>query len=295
LRKLNDVIIEGNIVYAQGLSHSTINSGTIRVLDLKLDIYKPKNSKTKRPCIVLIHGGGFEHGSKNDPDIVDQANYFSSRGWVVFSIDYRLMADKGTLPNEWVVFGQKFLPSAIISQFNALYPAHRDAKAALRWLIANATKYNIDTNCITVGGGSAGAVISNTLGISDLGDYTNEISVNIDPTLATTNLSQIYSIKSILDYWGSDAGLDALFQVYGSRRFDYTDAPIFIAHGTNDPTVPFSEAEDLRDKYKSTGADFEFYPLLGFGHGAWNGTANGKSLKQLAFDFIVKQQKLKVN
>jgi hypothetical protein len=63
-----------------------------------------------------------------------------------------------------------------------LYPAHRDAKAALRWLIANANQYNIDTNYITVGGGY-GAIMATTLGITNTIDFTNEISKIIDPTL----------------------------------------------------------------------------------------------------------------
>jgi acetyl esterase/lipase len=286
--------VEQNIVYGQGLKHTSLNSTSATTIDLKLDIYKPKNSNTKRPCIVLIHGGGFETGDKSDPNIVSQARYFSSRGWVAFSINYRLMADNGTLPKEWVQYGKNKLPSVFIPQFNALYPANRDAKAAIRWVIANAPKYNIDTNYITVGGGSAGAVVANALGITDLGDYTNEVSVNIDPTLATTNLDQSYSIKTILDYWGSDVGVDALFEVYGRHSFDYNDAAILIAHGTEDPTVSFSYAEELRDTYISTGVAYVFYPLVGFGHGAWNATIDGKRLEKLAFDFVVKQQKLKV-
>jgi acetyl esterase/lipase len=48
-----------------------------------------------------------------------------------------------------------------------LYPASpRCKKAALRWLIANANQYNIDTNYITVGGGY-GAIMATTLGITN--------------------------------------------------------------------------------------------------------------------------------
>ena len=43
-----------------------------------------------------------------------------------------------------------------LNQIYAMYPTHRDAKAALRWIIANADNYNINTDYITVGGGSAG-------------------------------------------------------------------------------------------------------------------------------------------
>ncbi|MFP6684552.1 MAG: hypothetical protein VB934_07560 [Polyangiaceae bacterium] len=59
-------------------------------------------------------------------------------------------------------------------------------------------------------------------------------------------------------------------------------------------TVPFSQAEAIRDAYQTTGAPFAFYPLEGLGHGPWNAQLGGQSLAELAFDFIVLQQKLVV-
>jgi carboxylesterase type B len=56
-------------------------------MDLKLDVYKPNNNTKKKPVILLIHGGGFSGGDKSDVNIVNLANYFASRGWVVFSIN----------------------------------------------------------------------------------------------------------------------------------------------------------------------------------------------------------------
>ena len=86
--------------------------------------------------------------------------------------------------------------------------------------------------------------------------------------------------------------LDALDLVYGRDGFDATDPPIFIAHGTEDPTVLFEEGEALRDAYIETEVPYVFYPLEGAGHGAWNATVNGVRLEQLAFDFVVEQQQL---
>ena len=39
-----------------------------------------------------------------------------------------------------------------------MYAAQRDAKAALRWMVANASTYGINPDYITVGGASAGAI-----------------------------------------------------------------------------------------------------------------------------------------
>lgn len=287
------VAVEQNDKYGEGLSHQTLNSTSYSIVDLKLDVYKPVNNTGKKPAILLIHGGGFVGGDKSDVNIVNLANYFASRGWVAFSINYRLQGNKGTVPAEWIQYAQNNVPLADRSQFLALYPAHRDAKAALRWLMANANQYNIDTNYITVGGGSAGAVIATTLGITNTIDFTNEISMTNDPTLATTNLnSNNYTIKTILDFWGSGVAVTANNDIYGYNRYDPTDSPIMISHGTNDQTVAYSEALALKDNYISTGANYVLYTLENRGHGPWDATVNGKSLGELSFDFIVEQQNI---
>ncbi len=289
------VAVEQNIKYAEGLSHQTINSPSYSTMDLKLDVYKPANNTKKKPAILLIHGGGFSGGDKSDVNIVNLANYFASRGWVAFSINYRLQGNKGTVPTEWIQYAQNSVPLADQSQFLALYPAHRDVKAALRWIIANANQYNIDTNYITVGGGSAGAIIATTLGITNTIDFTNEISLSNDPSLATTNLnSSNYTIKTILDFWGSGVAVTANNNIYNYNRFDKTDPPIMISHGTNDQTVAYSEALMLKDIYTSTGANYVLYTLENRGHGPWDASVNGKKLEELSFDFIVKQQNISV-
>jgi acetyl esterase/lipase len=186
------------------------------------------------------------------------------------------------------------LPNDQVGQYLAIYPAQRDAKAALRWLVANADLYHINTDYITVGGGSAGAITAITLGISNPEDFRDEIDLTQDPTLSSTNLEEGYQIKTIVDLWGSKVALDINQEIYGHQRFDSNDPPLFIAHGTEDPTVLFSEAEALKALYDSTGIPLAYYPLQGKGHGAWSATVNGKRLEKLAFDFIVEQQGLLV-
>ncbi|MBY0479441.1 MAG: alpha/beta hydrolase [Chitinophagaceae bacterium] len=286
------VIVDQNVKYGEGLSHQNLNSSSYSIMDLRLDVYKPANNTRKKPAVLLIHGGGFTGGSKSDVNIVNLANYFASRGWVAFSINYRLLGQNGTVPAQWVQYAQTTVPPVDRSQFMAMYPAHRDAKAAMRWLIANADNYNIDTNYITVGGGSAGAIIATSLGITTTADFTNEISLTTDPTLATTNLNKTYTIKTILDFWGSGIAVTAINNIYGYQRFDATDAPIMIAHGTADPTVSYTYAAELQNIYTSTGVTYKLYPLVNRGHGPWDAIVNGKKLEELSLDFIVEQQKL---
>ena len=94
--------------------------------------------------------------------------------------------------------------------------------------------------------------------------------------MATTNLDETYEIQSIVDYWGSNVALEAYELVYGVNRFDSLDPNLFIAHGTEDPTVLFSEAEQLVHLYDSTGVHVEFNILEGAGHGAWGATIDDR-------------------
>ena len=291
--QLYNVIVEEDIEYGQGLSHEEINSENSTTVPLKLDVYVPENDQESRPAFMFIHGGGFIGGSKQQSQIINFANFFTSRGWVFISVDYRLRDDKGTVPEAWNDYSSLLEPSQT-SQFMAIYPAQRDAKAALRWIVANSDTYNINTDFITVGGGSAGAISAISLGISEEEDFRDELNISQDPTLESTNLDQSYKVQTIIDLWGSKVALDLHEDIYGNDHFDGNDPPLFIVHGTEDPTVLFSNAEELKSIYETIGVPLAYYPIEGGGHGVWNATVNNKRLEQLAFDFITQQQNLVV-
>jgi len=284
--------LDNSLIYGEGLSHSSWNSTDYTSMPLKLDAYVPVNAPENRPAILIIHGGGLQGGSRKAPQMVALSNYFAQRGWVAFSIDYRLEGDKGSTPAAWHDFSENNASS--FADAMSVYPASRDAKAAVRWVYANADEYEINTGFIAACGGSAGAYLSVTLGVSEDVDFTNELSLDEDPSLSTTNLSQTSKIHSIIDFWGGGGHITGLYLVFGVQRFDATDAPILIVHGDSDPVVNFSQAEDLRDRYQATGADYEFHRLVGAGHGPWNATVDGMSLSELAADFIVRKQGLVV-
>jgi acetyl esterase/lipase len=180
-------------------------------------------------------------------------------------------------------------------QINAIYTACRDAKAAIRWIRANAVTYGLDTERISASGGSAGSITAVGLGVVDESDCKDELSVDEDPTLTTTNLDESSQVRTVIDHWGSAAMVQVVEALNGGdSRFDPTDAPISIVHGTADPTVTFDKAEQLEAAYAATGVPYAYYPLQGAGHGAWQYELDGKSLFELAFDFIVGQQELSV-
>lgn len=289
-----EVNFEEDITYAQGLSHESLNSANSSTIPLKLDIYTPINEVENRPLFMFIHGGAFAHGSKQQWAIRTIADFYASRGWVFVSIDYRLQGDLGTVPTEWADLAAMIPNEEYEASFNAIYPAQRDAKAAMRWIIANNDNYNINVNYITVGGASAGANTAKALAVSDLNDFTTEISIDQDPTLSTTHLEQVYQIQTIVDFWGGQGVTDGFEEIYGKDLFDSNDPALYKAHGTEDPTVPFSSALELQDIYDAIGVTMKLDTLIGVGHGDFNATLNGKRLEELAFDFIVEQQELRV-
>lgn len=289
------VAVTTGVEYAQGLSHTDWGSETSETVSLLLDVYEPVDAPGNRPALVLIHGGGLRTGSRMHSPITNLAEYFAARGWVAVSIDYRLIDDHGTLPEIWMEkVSARRVNEDTADQLMALYPAARDAKAAVRWLYTNARAYQINTDYITVGGGSAGAYLSVSLGVTEDADFRDEISLEQDPTLASTHLEQPSRVHTILDFWGGGGHIAAYEAVYGVNRFDASDAPILIAHGDKDNVVDFEKAETLRDTYIETGVLYVFYRLKGEPHSAWTAQVNGKGLDELSFDFIVKQQGLRV-
>lgn len=306
------VLIDENVIYAEGLGHTNTSTSSMAV-PLLLDIYYPDNNSTNRPVFMFIHGGGFQGGTKTKPEIVNMANYYASRGWVFASIDYRTVEELGTImgmtseevltfhkgiaPEEWINFSlQNAMSPDEVQTSVAIYAAQRDAKAALRWIIANSATYSLNKDFITIGGASAGAISTIALGISNQDNFRDELSIDDDSTLSSTNIDEHYDVKSMIYFWGADIKIELYEAIYGVNLYDINDPELFMAHGTMDvnPSTPFSEATELKNIYDSIGIYNELVPLEGAGHGAWNAQVDGKGLNELTFDFLVDRQNLNV-
>jgi len=311
------VLKEEDVTYAEGFGHNAISDSAFAI-SLKLDLYYPDNNSINRPVFMFIHGGGFKGGTKTKPEIVEMANYYASRGWVFASIDYRTVEElgiiqgmtqeelliyyKGIAPQEWIKNALDNAESSDeVQQATAMYLAQRDAKAALRWIVANASTYNINTDFITVGGASAGSITTIALGISNEEDFRDEMTVNDDPTLSTTNLDESYEVKCMVYFWGSNMKLDlfeAVYELDQHDRYDNSDPELFMAHGTaEDLVTPYEEALELQTIYDSLNIYNQLATITlpngnPAGHGAWNGVLDGKSLFELSFDFLVERQNL---
>jgi acetyl esterase/lipase len=114
-------------------------------VDLMLDVHEPLgDTAERRPLMVWIHGGSFQHGGRDGPLERYMADEFARRGFVVASISYRLASgDIGLDINN----------------------AHADGQAAVAWLRSHADTFRIDPSRIVAAGMSAGAVTSLSLGL----------------------------------------------------------------------------------------------------------------------------------
>jgi acetyl esterase/lipase len=114
------------------------------------DLYLPSGGGS-HPAMVFIHGGGFSRGSKAGYGNT-WGPYLAARGYVVFSIDYRLSKPTQTT---W--------PQALL-----------DCKAGLQYLRGNATALGIDPDRIGVGGDSAGAALAALVAVTqDFPQFAN--------------------------------------------------------------------------------------------------------------------------
>ncbi len=152
------------IPYASNISYSSISAAQ------KLDIYLPLNGTEPFPLVIFIHGGAFLYGDKADQVYLDSFPYILERGYAVASINYRLSGE---------------------AKFPALV---QDAKAAVRWLRANAAKYKLDPERFAAWGSSAGGYLVAMLGT------TGHIADFDDETLGNQNVSS--RVQAVVDWYG---------------------------------------------------------------------------------------------
>jgi carboxylesterase type B len=151
-----------DVSYGQAMDFA----GNVR--DLDMDICVPVGDNpgpNGRPLMVLIHGGAFLGGTKNDANIQRMMQEFAERGYVTAAINYRLgMFQTASNWNCNVsLFGIQWncLNQQDTSEwYRAVYRGAQDAHGAIRHLVNNASQYQIDPSQVFVVGESAGGYIA---------------------------------------------------------------------------------------------------------------------------------------
>jgi len=241
---LNAIEVEKDTVYGTGGSET-----------LRLDMARP-TWKGTFPAIVCIHGGAWRSGDKSSYDA--EIRNLASLGFVAVSIQYRLAPKH-------------------------IFPAQvEDAKCAVRFLRANAKKYNINPGSIGALGDSAGGHLALMLGLMNTEDglegdggsnaFTSKIQAVVNYYGPTDfNQKEVWSEAQIAQagyFFGTEApDLELIKKASPAAYIDPKDPPILTVHGTADPIVPVTQATHLHQLLKVAGVQSQLDIVQGAGHG----------------------------
>jgi len=265
---------------------------TVGDLDIKLDVSIPPTSApaTGYPVFFTIHGGGLIEGRKSAAINYKEHSHALARGWIVISIDYRLM------------------PGAFLDDIL------EDVQDAYNWVHTELPKISpVNLDMITVMGRSAGgglAVVSGyklsprpkvVIGFySGMSNWTESWLYNpntpVDPALvAAANKLSVPVVaeytrssnsdpKVVLSYVAQKAGKAGWLAVTHDpnvpseqvmaklRDFSTTEnvdknyPPTYLAHGTADTLVPYSQSVQLGNSLKAKNIPYVLDIIPGSGH-----------------------------
>jgi alpha-L-fucosidase 2 len=228
---------------------------------VRLDLHVPDGAGPF-PAAILIHGGGFDEGSKstNTRPLFD---VLANAGFAWFSIDYR-MAPEFRFPQ-----------------------ANEDVMSAIRWLKANAATYHVDTARIALIGESAGGFLVNYAGTHETPETRVRAVVDLYGPVDYGKLAEErrdhperFNMTSInrhaanggsIHFFGAEqldaAGLAKLHAVSPLFAVHPGMAPFLCIHGTKDDQVSYGQSPAMCDAMRKAGASCEVIPIEGGGHG----------------------------
>lgn len=227
-----DIRKDSNIVYAVSKNYF---SGVTQ--SLMMDVYYPSataDTMQNRPFILLIHGGAFLAGNRND--MAYECMEYARRGFVAATIQYRL---------GWNCAATDLLGVCVFCQGNnydlktATYAAAQDARAALRYVNANCATWNADANRLFIGGESAGAITAYHATFWDQTEANafSSWAVAAVGTLDTAgnSLPNTWTVKGLIDNCGAIAN--------DSSLMNNGVIPVISFHDQFDCVVPYASGQ----------------------------------------------------
>lgn len=235
-------------------------------VELKLDLYLPKDRRTPVPVVMFIHGGGWVEGAK-EFDVLNLLPYMSLK-FAVINVGYRL--------------GRASLAPAAVE----------DCRCALRWIERNARQFNLDTSRIVLTGISAGghlALITGMLPPINVFDRQCPVDDSVRWNSGTETMPKVAAIVNVfgitdvadllegrnakhyaIEWFGSMGGRHELArQVSPLSHVRQGLPPIITIHGDADDVVPYSHAERLHAALDKAGVPNQLVTIRGAGHGGF--------------------------
>lgn len=217
----------------------------------KFDIYLPANRSLNTKVMILVHGGGWSGGDKNEmngfKDFVQQE--LPNLG--VVNINYRL-ADANNNP----------------------YPMQlNDITAVINHLKTNKENYVIDDNYGFIGVSAGGHLSLLWSYAFDTDSNVNMVCSIVGPTNFTDPAylnNNDPALQALLDLYGNNANTAFLELASPLYQATATSPPTILFYGGLDPLVPTSQGTTMRDKLEDLNVTYDFTLYPNAGHG-WSG------------------------
>jgi acetyl esterase/lipase len=229
-----------------------------------MDIYLPKDrSVTHTKSLILIHGGGWNSGSKAEFSTYIDSFKMRLPDYAIFNLNYRLVSSGNYFPTQ-----------------------ETDVKAAVDFIAGNAENYHIHKDKFVLLGVSAGAHLS----LLQAYKYSSPKIKAVVDYFGPTDLVAMYNnpwhplvpLALQMITGTSPQKNKVLFESSSPISFITPQSPpTLIMHGGKDEIVDVSQSKLLADKLKAAGVkhQLEIYPNER--HGRWY----GRSLTS-SFDLI---------
>jgi acetyl esterase len=214
--------------------------GTVDREPLLLDAYVPTAKTTKRPAILLVHGGAWRAGDKTN--FTAAGFKLAQLGYVAFSVNYRL---------------------APLHPYPA---AVDDVEAAVRWVRAPAQvkAYRLDPKRIGAIGASAGGHLVGMLATLGSGSLTKAARIKAGVSWSGPMNFSLWPLDALADLPTGDAVLQFLGCTPGATscanvepaspisHVDKTDAPMLIANSDHE-LIALSQATSMDAALRAAG------------------------------------------
>ncbi|MBX2923347.1 MAG: alpha/beta hydrolase fold domain-containing protein [Chitinophagaceae bacterium] len=210
------------------------------------DAYIPQNLKEGAKVIIYIHGGGWSGGDKSEfpRQLIEELT--GRRGYVVASVNYRLVKN-----------GNNRFPAQI-----------EDVKKVLEFITKNAKKYRYNGNEYALMGGSAGGHLAMLYAYGY--DEKKQVKTVVDlwgPTDLTDKSVRpdgSNADNTVINFLGEKDHNAAITRQASPAYYltKETGVPTILFHGAEDPLVHVSQAENLYKKLQELEipAQLEIYP-----------------------------------
>ena len=229
----------------------------------RMDIYLPAGrSLATTRSLVLIHGGGWNSGSK--ADFKSYIDSFQRRmpDYAIFNLNYRLFNGGHTFPAQ-----------------------EEDIKAALDFITSRAADYAINAKRIVLLGASAGG----HLALLQAYKYNSPQIAGVIDFFGPTDLTTMYQhpwhpmVPFALQMVTGTTPSDNPVLYRQSSPVNFVSAqspPTLIFHGGNDPVVNISQSEALKKKLQAAGVknNLVVYPTQRHG---WHGSTLSNSFDHI--------------